>query len=87
MWAGIYSLDLYCDNQNLEKYPYQYTDVDGIGRDKFGHIWSEFPHQYTAERGEDCRRKARKAGWILGNDGSAICPKCSKKLISRGNNG
>lgn len=66
-WAGCYSLDLYCDKQ--EKWP------DGV------HGYNEFPHQFTAETGGDCRSQARKAGWLVGGKSTsyAICPKCSGK--------
>jgi hypothetical protein len=47
------------------------------------HVWNEFPHQYTAETGGECRSTARKAGWLIGSKWSkgsyAICPKCSGK--------
>ncbi len=43
------------------------------------HKYREFPHQVTHEKGSVCRAKARKAGWIIRNDGTAICPKCSGK--------
>jgi hypothetical protein len=63
MWVGGYSLDLYCDNA---------TTGDKI------HAYDEFPHQYDGEIGSHCRSRARKAGWMLGQDGSAICPKCTR---------
>lgn len=65
MIVGCYTLDLYCDRQG--KHP------DGI------HAFEEFPHQYTHEFGSVCRARARRAGWLLGRDGSALCPKCSGK--------
>jgi hypothetical protein len=43
------------------------------------HDFQEFPHQYTDELGSVCRANARKAGWIIRGDGSAVCPKCSGK--------
>lgn len=77
MWIGCYSLDLYCDCAGTT---YDYRE-DGSGKliDNNGHVYGEFPHQYTAELGAACRSLARKAGWILKRDGSAICPKCSNK--------
>lgn len=71
MWAGTYVLDLYCENSQ-----------GGGGElvDKHGHKYDEFPHQYMGESGSNCRMRARRAGWIIGRDGSAICPKCSGKL-------
>jgi hypothetical protein len=64
--VGCYTLDLYCDNEK---------PGDGV------HGYEEFPHTFCHERGSVCRATARKAGWILGNDGSAICPKCSRKKV------
>lgn len=68
MWAGAYSLDLYCENDALN---------DGI------HTYSEFPHQYVEELGSTCRAKARRDGWIVNSDGTAICPKCSGKKTKK----
>jgi hypothetical protein len=65
--VGCYTLDLYCDNENAE------NCGDGI------HGYKEFPITFTHEKGSVCRSMARKDGWILGKDGSAICPKCSGK--------
>lgn len=47
--------------------------------DSTKHSWNEFPHQFTDELGSVCRDKARKLGWIIRKDGTAICPKCSGK--------
>lgn len=63
MWAGAYSLHLYCENY----------DPNNLGH----HSWDEFPHQYIDELGTVCRAKARKAGWKINNDGTAYCPKCT----------
>jgi hypothetical protein len=42
------------------------------------HKHSEFPHNYTAETGGECRKDARKDGWKLNlRDQTAVCPKCS----------
>ncbi len=65
MWAGCYTLDLYCENYDPKN--------RGV------HDWNEFPHQFTNELGSVCRAKARKEGWIIKKDGTAICPKCSGK--------
>jgi hypothetical protein len=64
-YYGIYGLDLYCDNR-----PNNLAAPDGI------HRYNEFPHQFTAELGSDCRAQAREAGWRLKPDGRAMCPKC-----------
>lgn len=73
MWAGCYALDLYCDKRK--------DNAPGKADDGV-HSWDEFPHQYTGESGSECRSRARKAGWIIKNDGTAICPKCSGKTPS-----
>lgn len=83
MWAGCYSLDLYCDNQGCAK-EYR-TDTAGCLVDKHGHTWGEFPHQYTGEFGADCKRRARKAGWVIKPGGVALCPKCSGKANTSSN--
>lgn len=69
-WAGIYSLDLYCDKVG--------PNLPGRADDGV-HAWSEFPHQYSNESGSACREQARRKGWVIKNDGTAICPKCSGK--------
>lgn len=74
MWVGTYTLDLYCDRQGA------FTRLSGDGLfDAAGHVHGEFPHQYHGESGPEQRSRARRAGWVLGRDGSAICPKCSGK--------
>jgi hypothetical protein len=80
MQVGCYSLDLYCDNDGDGKdFSYQTPDKPSFLTDKHGHVWGEFPKNYTDELGSRCRRSARRAGWILKKDGTAICPKCSRK--------
>lgn len=76
-WAGCYALDLYCDDQRPET-PGDGKLTDGV------HKWDEFPHQYTGEYGSKVRSRARRAGWIIRNDGTAICPKCSGKKPTNG---
>jgi len=44
------------------------------------HVWDEFPHQYTDERGSACRAEARRDGWRIRSTGMATCPKCVKAL-------
>lgn len=73
MWVGAYGLDLYCDNVREDQ------NWDALV-DDHGHVYNEFPHQYTDELGSVCRAKARRAGWIIKKDGTAICPKCSGKI-------
>lgn len=79
MWAGCYTLDLYCENfQNGGLLARDAGTLDAKTCDGV-HGWFEFPHQYTGEYGAECRSRARKAGWIIKNDGTAICPRCSGK--------
>lgn len=72
MIVGGYTLDLYCDNSEIKA---------GEVTDRHGHDFQEFPHQFYAETGEACRRKARKQGWRLDmrGAGKAYCPKCTKR--------
>ena len=73
---GCYALDLYCDNvQNIADKTLRKTL-----RKTCDHLYNEFPHQFNGEFGSACRAEARAAGWILRNNGSAICPKCSGKV-------
>lgn len=79
MWAGCYSLDLYCDHAQGS----EYREEAGKLVDAAGHEYGEFPHSYTGEHGSECRSRARQAGWIIRLDGSAVCPKCSGKAVRR----
>lgn len=70
MIVGCYSLDLYCDNP-LETYFGQGATPIGF------HGFDEFPHQFIAETGENCRQQARKRGWKLDlQNHKAYCPRC-----------
>lgn len=43
------------------------------------HEYNEFPHQFYAETGSECRAAARRAGWKLDlKTGKAWCPKCER---------
>lgn len=33
------------------------------------------------ERGSRARQRARHAGWLLGTDGSALCPSCRQQGV------
>jgi hypothetical protein len=69
MIVGCYSLHLYCDN--VPDRPWQPGDL---------HDWSEFPHEYDGdETGAQARKRARKKGWALRRDGTALCPKCNPR--------
>ena len=69
MRVGGYTLDIYCDNNHINS--------DGLpdGKHEFRKDW---PRQIVAERGETCRRIARREGWLLGKD-KTLCPACSGK--------
>lgn len=43
------------------------------------HSFEEFPHQFYAETGAECRREARQTGWKINRDGTATCPKCCQR--------
>ena len=70
MIVGCYTLDLYCDdpNETHEKIDFMHS------------AGGEFPHQYTAAYGSQCRAQARRDGWTLNlQKNTAICPKCHGK--------
>lgn len=72
--VGCYTLQLYC------------TFRTGQCPDP-PHEYNEFPHEFNHELGSTCRRLARKAGWILRQDGEAICPKCRTRKPGDSDNG
>jgi hypothetical protein len=73
MVVGGYSLDLYCDNTEEGAHPHDYFDWEN---------YVKFPLTYFEDAPNGyykTRQMARKDGWILKRDGTAICPRCSKK--------
>lgn len=74
MITGAYVLYLYCDNQGTK-----WNHEAGEGIDEFGHVFQEFPHEYIGEHGSNCRARARKSGWKIHKNGSALCPKCARR--------
>ena len=76
MKVGGYSLDLYCDNASESLPDYPVTEHRHV--DKYGHLYSEFPKNYSGHTGVLCRLRARGDGWILGKRDR--CPKCSGKV-------
>lgn len=72
MIAGGYALDLYCDSPK----PWTASKTNSL-IDAYGHRYNEFPHQYTAELGSQCRADAKKDGWKFTRDGRVLCPKCN----------
>jgi hypothetical protein len=50
------------------------------------HGFREFPHQFFDEFGSVCRRRARQAGWRIGDpnrDVPDLCPKCNPRSKRR----
>lgn len=73
MIVECYSLELYCDNEEVGT---NYV----LERDPRKHDYKEFPHVFTGERRQDCERQARNIGWMINNrTGICLCPKCSGK--------
>ncbi len=67
MIVGGYTLHLYCDGRGcLTNYPH------GRGEDA-RYVAVEF----SGETGQECRKDAKKAGWIINaRNGTCLCPKC-----------
>ena len=55
-----------------------YCDVENEA-----HEWREFPHQYFGELGSNCRKRARRDGWLLGD--KDVCPKCNAQKKAMNN--
>lgn len=45
------------------------------------HEFKEIPHEFTAETGQECRRHARMAGWILRRNGQTVCLKWASLTV------
>jgi hypothetical protein len=75
MIVGCYTLDLYCDGDpECPK-----------SRCIKGSTQNYPPAQYTAENGADCRRQARRDGWILNmKEGTTVCRACALKGFKPG---
>ena len=74
MIVGSYTLHLYCDNEDRDQHRGGYYDFDAC---------EHFPIEYVADGPNSyslVRKAAKKEGWLLKRDGTAICPKCNKKL-------
>jgi hypothetical protein len=73
MRVGAYTLDLYCENNN----------INSNGIDDGKHVYGkDYPRQIVAEHGKTCRKIARREGWLLCRDGRTYCPACSGKKKS-----
>lgn len=70
MIVGCYTLDLYCDGKGcLTNHPF------GIGPES-----RYIPVQFTGETGQECRKEATRAGWVINNRaGTCLCPKCVRE--------
>lgn len=64
MVVSGYTLDLYCDKEGCCGGEYKR---------------SETVTTYYHELRSECRAKARRDGWILRQDNTCVCPKCSGK--------
>ena len=76
MMVACYTLDLYCDNENLVEVGVQW----GMPRfEDANHTYDEGGQwQYTGKTFAECARKARQDGWIISKK-RQLCPKCSGK--------
>lgn len=65
MIVGCYSLDLYCDTgHRKDGTTEEYNLAD--------------PGQFTGQTEGDCKRDARRAGWLFRRDGTVYCRECVK---------
>jgi hypothetical protein len=65
MIVGVYSLDLYCENENhVPRFPGD--DRPGLG-------------EFLGRTRSQCARQARKLGWVINfKTGKCHCPECKK---------
>ena len=63
--VGGYTLDLYCDNPKCKNH----IDKKNLRYDG--------PDQFTGETFSQCKRKAKKGGWVFSDDGTILCPRCA----------
>ena len=69
MIVGCYSMHLYCDKSSI---------APGEVYDDLGHIYHEFPHEFSGRTEAECKKSARERGWKFTGAGEAHCPKCTK---------
>ena len=70
MIVGAYELTLYCDTEGCPK-----ASCIPNGDQK-----PIPPFQTYAETGSECRRKARRRGWVLFmHRGLCLCPDCAQR--------
>ena len=71
MIVGCYTLDLYCRHQTSK-----FDETHKLE----GYInFIAFPAQYTGPTEADCKKQARRRGWVFGKDRDATCRLCSNK--------
>lgn len=73
MIVGAYSLHLYCDSGNEGNHPHGYYDWESARRFPIEYNSDDVPNGYYTTR-----KMAKRDGWKLKRDGTAICPKCAK---------
>lgn len=67
MIVGCYSMDLYCD-----------TGHNATGMASMREYQLAQRHQYTGKTEAECKREARKDGWLFRRDGRVFCRVCVK---------
>jgi hypothetical protein len=45
------------------------------------HAFGEFPHEYAGQNRQQCRRSARRDGWVFRWDTTVQCPKCASMRV------
>lgn len=63
MIVGCYSLDLYCDTGH--------SKAESMREYQLAQR-----HQYTGHSEGECKRQARKDGWLFKRNGKVFCPVC-----------
>lgn len=71
MIAGCYSLDLYCRHQD------GVYDEDHRLNGQLNYV--SYPASYTGATEDDCKKQARRYGWVFNRDGDVTCRLCANK--------
>jgi len=66
MMAAGYTMDLYCDNR-----PCQLAVRNGYP--------SVFMNQFYGQTFGECKKTAKKSGWMFRKDDTHVCPLCNTK--------
>ena len=73
MIVGGYSLDLYCENDEISHYLLP-SGIYLVGN-------TEVKHQYAGNTFIECARQARKDGWKINTKNhTCICPVCRNTI-------